>query len=274
MKSNSICRNMNNKGITLIALVVTIIILIILAGVSINIIMDENGLIQKAKEQKITQAKAEILQELELAKGPVTIEGSGYTSLEKYLEHINKKGLNSHNVTSITEIDEENAEILVDDKYIYTVAQIGNNVIINEIGKIEETNPETESTVTLTGTTSTSISFSGSQGGKTSTVSAYLPSSVVGKTLTATVSFNWYSSIFNGVYNQKGYITCGDTTIYIYDLGSSGPKYETVSETKTITFTPTSTELILYVGATKSQNPNQGTQWIDMSISIGDVKVK
>ena len=274
MKRTNICKNMNSKGITLIALIVTIVVLIILAGVSVNIVMNENGLIQKAKEQKITQAKAEILQELELAKGPVTIEGSGYTSLEKYLEHINEKGLNSHNVTSITEIDEENAEILVDDKYIYTVAQIGNNVIINEKGKVENTNPQTGSTVSLTGTTSTSISFSGSQGGKKSTVSAYLPSSVIGQTLTATVSFSWYSSIFNDVYNQKGYITCGDTTIYIYDFGSTGPKYETVTDTKTITFTPTSTELILYVGATKSQNPDQGTQWVNMSISISDVKVK
>ena len=56
---------MKNKsqGITLIALVVTIIVLIILAGVSVNIIMGENGLMNRAKEQKIIQAKAEILQE-------------------------------------------------------------------------------------------------------------------------------------------------------------------------------------------------------------------
>lgn len=38
-----------NKGITLIALVVTIIILIILAGVSINLILGNNGIVQKAK---------------------------------------------------------------------------------------------------------------------------------------------------------------------------------------------------------------------------------
>ena len=42
------------KGITLIALVVTIIVLIILAGVSINILVGDNGIItqaQKAKEE-------------------------------------------------------------------------------------------------------------------------------------------------------------------------------------------------------------------------------
>ena len=41
-----------NKGITLVALVVTIIVLIILAGVSINLILGENGIITMAKKAK------------------------------------------------------------------------------------------------------------------------------------------------------------------------------------------------------------------------------
>lgn len=40
------------KGITLVALVVTIIVLIILAGVSIALILGDNGIISKAKEGK------------------------------------------------------------------------------------------------------------------------------------------------------------------------------------------------------------------------------
>lgn len=40
---------MKNKGITLIALVITIIVLLILTGVSINMISGENGIITKAK---------------------------------------------------------------------------------------------------------------------------------------------------------------------------------------------------------------------------------
>ena len=42
----------NTKGITLIALVVTIIILIILAGVSISLVLGENGIVNKAKKAK------------------------------------------------------------------------------------------------------------------------------------------------------------------------------------------------------------------------------
>ena len=42
----------NTKGITLIALVVTVIVLIILAGVSISLVLGENGIVNKAKKAK------------------------------------------------------------------------------------------------------------------------------------------------------------------------------------------------------------------------------
>lgn len=38
------------KGITLVALVVTIIVLIILAGVSIALVLGDNGIVNKAKQ--------------------------------------------------------------------------------------------------------------------------------------------------------------------------------------------------------------------------------
>ena len=45
-------RIQENKGITLIALVVTIVVLIILATVSINAVLGQNGIIKKAKQAK------------------------------------------------------------------------------------------------------------------------------------------------------------------------------------------------------------------------------
>lgn len=39
---------MKNGGITLIALVITIIVLLILAGISINLVLGENGVLAKA----------------------------------------------------------------------------------------------------------------------------------------------------------------------------------------------------------------------------------
>ena len=42
----------NKKGITLVALVVTVVVLLILAGVALNLTLGENGLITKAKDAK------------------------------------------------------------------------------------------------------------------------------------------------------------------------------------------------------------------------------
>ena len=42
----------NNKAITLIALVVTIVVLLILAGISISLVVGDNGLIRKSKDAK------------------------------------------------------------------------------------------------------------------------------------------------------------------------------------------------------------------------------
>ena len=53
------------RGITLVALVITIIILIILAGISVSTLVGENGIITKAKEAKqniILAGEAEALQ--------------------------------------------------------------------------------------------------------------------------------------------------------------------------------------------------------------------
>ena len=49
-----------NRGITLVALVVTIVVLLILAGVSINLVLGENGLITQAKEAREQTKTAEV----------------------------------------------------------------------------------------------------------------------------------------------------------------------------------------------------------------------
>ena len=50
----------NTRGITLIALVVTIIVLIILAGISINATFGENGIIGRTQEAERMQNIARI----------------------------------------------------------------------------------------------------------------------------------------------------------------------------------------------------------------------
>ena len=60
-------QNKNTKGITLIALVVTIIVLMILAGVAVAALMGENGLITRSGEAKESQRGAAVLDEVKLA---------------------------------------------------------------------------------------------------------------------------------------------------------------------------------------------------------------
>ena len=73
----------NNKGITLVALVVTIIVLIILAGISINLILGDNGIITIAKRA---------MENIELAKIPEE------TELNELYEQIETEGSNSGNL--------------------------------------------------------------------------------------------------------------------------------------------------------------------------------
>ena len=54
------------KGITLIALVVTIVVLLILAGVSISLVLNNNGVISKAKEARDKYAEAQTNDEKQL----------------------------------------------------------------------------------------------------------------------------------------------------------------------------------------------------------------
>ena len=56
----------NNKGITLIALVITIIVLLILAGVSIAMLTGNNGILTQAGNAKVANAKAEVVEKVNM----------------------------------------------------------------------------------------------------------------------------------------------------------------------------------------------------------------
>ena len=59
-------KNKQERGITLIALVVTIVVLLILAGVSISLVLNNNGVISKAKDAKNQYAEAQTNEEKQL----------------------------------------------------------------------------------------------------------------------------------------------------------------------------------------------------------------
>lgn len=57
----------NNKGITLIALVITIIVLLILAGVSIAMLTGQNGVLTRANDASDDSKRAEIADKVNMA---------------------------------------------------------------------------------------------------------------------------------------------------------------------------------------------------------------
>ncbi|MBR3134019.1 MAG: type II secretion system protein [Clostridia bacterium] len=62
------------KGITLVALVVTIIVLLILAGVTISLALSSNGIIGRAKQAENTWAKGSENEQLAMNEGINNIE--------------------------------------------------------------------------------------------------------------------------------------------------------------------------------------------------------
>ena len=120
-KENYIKRN--NEGITLIALIVTIVVMIVIAGVSINMTIGENGIFTKAVKAKEMQETAEIKEKFELkqAEARIALGGESLT-LENYLKYLVDQGMIDESDIEDT-ADSNIKTILVDNKYIYTVAK-------------------------------------------------------------------------------------------------------------------------------------------------------
>ena len=122
----------NQKGITLLVLVVTIIILLILAGITIGTLTGDNGIIQKAGKAK---EETEIANEKEiLEKAVVQAMGNNkYGNIEEseLQEQLDKE--TGEGKTEATDIGDEFEVVFTDSNRYYTVDKDGN---IGEVQKI------------------------------------------------------------------------------------------------------------------------------------------
>ena len=127
------------RGITLIALVITIVIIMILAGVTINLVVGNNNLFDKAKSTQKIQTVAGIKEALELEKVDIQVE-SKKVDLDTYLEQIST-GKKNYNLSSKEKVDEKNAEIIVNDEYKFLVKDKENGdveIIYDGIAKADD----------------------------------------------------------------------------------------------------------------------------------------
>ena len=123
------------RGITLIALVVTIIVLIILAGVSINMLIGDNGIITQSQTAKSkTEIKGEE-EKIRLAINTAQIENNGNSNIEKDDLEIALLENGTKSIVVDNE-DDTNSIICLDSKKIYK---------LKNDGSIEDTNSDFDS---------------------------------------------------------------------------------------------------------------------------------
>ena len=119
------------RGITLIALVVTIIVLIILAGVSINMLVGDNGIITQAQIAKEENGRAEIIEKIQLEIADKQAENLGTIYEDEFYEILERYGTVSADETILTTY-EGNYKITIADIYsgdIISIERKSNNLI-------------------------------------------------------------------------------------------------------------------------------------------------
>ena len=126
------------KGITLLALVITIIVLLILAGITINAITGDNGIIRNAGKGK---EETEIANEKDILE-KVTVQAMGnnkYGNIEEQelQEQLDKE--TGEGKTEATDIGEEFEVLFKESNRYYTIDKDGNVGEAQEI--IEDQNP-------------------------------------------------------------------------------------------------------------------------------------
>ena len=133
----------DKKGITLIALVVTIVVLLILAGITISLVFGSNGVIQKAQDSKEQTKIGEMREKLEMAKVPVYADGNGSYKVQDYWGRIESEGLIADKTVDIIDNGDGTYEVTTTPGYVFEITvepnkEIAENIIIGEcIGKGE-----------------------------------------------------------------------------------------------------------------------------------------
>ena len=115
-----ILKKNKTSGITLIALVVTIIVLLVLAGISINMLSSDNGIIKQAVSAK---EQSEIAEEIEIIR-------------EASINAINKSKFGDLSLDNLQELlENEDAEVSTQGEY-FNVKLNERNYIVNKDGDV------------------------------------------------------------------------------------------------------------------------------------------
>ena len=213
-----------NEGITLIALVITIVVLLILAGITISTLTGENGIFTQANRAKLMTKFSEYNEELELYKQSKRMEdkefldgsltaGKNFLSYNTHKEE-DKNGTIKNILTTINDEDLEKFEVIKGELLINTkdkteidVAQslgiAANPYDITDDGTLESSNGnlllmDDEGTLTIPDSVKVigEGAFSGLDGLKT----IIIPSSV---TEIANEAFSYNGTLENVIFQEN-----------------------------------------------------------------------
>ena len=227
------------KGITLVALVITIVVLLILAGVSINTVLGDDGIIKKAKEAAAATKRASAEEEMNRLVLEYQLASNDET-LESFLQEKVTEG----RIDEVT--DNGDGTITITKKlegkdYTITVKKPAASTPSVKVGTIRVVSDSTGAGSSL-GEASTSkgktlyIMIDSSISGGTTTVSPEVPYAVTENgtykfTVTGTVDGKTYTKNVTATVNQYkneinlDEIQIGDYVNYTYDIDSASSSY-------------------------------------------------
>ena len=227
------------KGITLVALVITIVVLLILAGVSINTVLGDDGIIKKAKEAAEATKRASAEEEMNRLVLEYQIASNDET-LKSFLQEKVTEG----RIDGVTDNGDGTITITkkVDGKdYTITVKKPVAPTPSVKVGAIRVVSDSTGAGSSL-GEASTAkgktlyIMIDSSISGGTTTVSPKVPYAVTENgtykfTVTGTVDGKTYTKNVTATVNQYkneinlDEIQIGDYVNYTYDIDSASSSY-------------------------------------------------
>ena len=125
----------NKSGITLIALVVTIIVLLILAGISIQMLTGDNGILNRAGEARSKTIHANVLEQMQLEANAYIIDKTTGTYSNTLIDYLKLKSI-------ISDISGEENKWKIDVTTLLGSNQsMGNGTYPNDVYTLEQQIP-------------------------------------------------------------------------------------------------------------------------------------
>ena len=129
------------KGITLIALIITIIVLIILAGISIMMISGQDGILQRAGRTTEVQGKAQVSEAMSLIYNEYIIEKKTNGNTEDFIDYVKATGkVNDNGVIDTKKLT--GGKIALgngkDNKDVYKLEKVENGYAVYYYGKTSD----------------------------------------------------------------------------------------------------------------------------------------